>query len=118
MIVAVLELVPQTHRRQAMLEVLSFVAERAKTKPECLDCGVFEEADGARRVVYVEQWRLAKDLHAHIQSGLYSKILHAMELACQEPRISFHEVSQTKSMELITQLRSQQHEHATGHWKT
>jgi quinol monooxygenase YgiN len=108
MILAVLELVPQMQQRQPMLEVLRFVEERVRTKPECLDCGVFEEATGAQRVVYMEQWRSAKDLHAHLQSGLYSKILQAMELACEEPRISFHEVSQTRSMDLITQLRSQQ----------
>jgi quinol monooxygenase YgiN len=106
MIIAVIELVPQIQKRQAMLEVLRFVAERVKAKPECLDCGVYDAADGSQRVVYEEQWRSAKDLHAHIQSGLYSKILNAMELACEEPRISFHEVSQTKSMELIQQLRS------------
>ena len=117
MIIAVLELVPEVKKRQAMLEVLRFVEERVKTKPECLDCGVFDEANDPRRVVYVEQWRSAKDLHAHIQSGLYSKILHAMELACEEPRISFHEVSQTRSMELITQLRSQQYQAVTGTWK-
>jgi quinol monooxygenase YgiN len=105
MIIAVLELVPQLPKRQAMLEVLTFVEEHLRSKPECLDCGVFEEANGAERVVYVEHWRSAKDLHAHLKSGLYLRILNAMELACEEPRISFHEVSQTKSMELITQLR-------------
>ena len=106
MFIAVLELVPQIQKRQAMLEVLRFVAERVKTKPECMDCGVFEEASGPQRVVYVEEWRSGKDLHAHIQSGLYSKILQAMELASKEPRIRFYEVSQTKSMELIEELRS------------
>jgi quinol monooxygenase YgiN len=117
MIIAVLELVPETKKRQAMLEVLRFVAERVKAKPECVDCGVFDAADGSQRVVYEEQWRSAKDLHAHIQSGLYLKILHAMELASEQPRISFHEVTQTKSMELITQLRSQQHQAVTGTWE-
>ena len=107
MIIAMLELVHEIQKRQAMLEVLRFVAERVKTKPECLDCGVLEEATGPRRVVYVEEWRSAKELQAHIRSGLYSKILNAMELASEEPRISFHEVSQTRSMELIRELRSQ-----------
>jgi quinol monooxygenase YgiN len=93
------------------------VAERVEANPECLDCGVFEEATGAQRVVYVEEWQSAKDLRAHLQSGLYSKLLQAMELACEEPRISFHEVSQTKSMELITQLRSQPHQDVTGTWE-
>ena len=42
MILAVVELVPQIQKRQAMLEVLRFVAERVEANPECLDCGVFE----------------------------------------------------------------------------
>jgi quinol monooxygenase YgiN len=117
MIIAVLELVPQIQKRQAMLEVLRFVEERVRTKPECLNSGVFEEATGAQRVVYVEEWRSAKDLHTHLQCGLYSKILNAMELASEEPRISFHEVSQTRSMELIRELRSQQHQPVTGTWE-
>jgi len=116
-ILAVLELVPQIQKRQAMLEVLETVAERVKANPECVSGGLFEEATDRQRVVYVEQWRSAKDLHAHIQSGLYMRILHVMELACEEPKISFHEVSQTKSMELITQLRSQQHQAVTGAWE-
>ncbi len=110
MMLAVLELVPQIQKRQAMREVLRFVAERVKANPECVDCRVFEEANDPQGIVFVEQWRSAKDLHAHIQSGLYLKILHAMELACEEPRVSFHEVSQTRSMDLIMQLRSQQHQ--------
>jgi quinol monooxygenase YgiN len=106
MILAVLDVVPEIQKRQAMLEVLRFVEERVRTNPECLDCCVFEATNCSQRVLYVEQWLSAKDLQAHIQSGLYSMILQAMELACEEPWISFHEVLQTKSMELIEQLRS------------
>ena len=106
MVIALLELVPQVKKRQAMLEVLSYVEERVKTNPECLDCGVFEAKNGNPRVLYVEQWRSAKDLHAHLRSGLYLKILNAVDLACEQPKMSFHEVSQTESMELVWQLRS------------
>ena len=106
MIIALLELLPQIEKRQAMLEVLGYVQERVSAKPECLECGVFEATNDTRQVLYVERWRSAKDLHAHLRSGLYSRILNAVELACEEPRISFHEVSQTESMELIRQLRS------------
>ena len=106
MVIALLELMPQIEKRQAMLEVLSYVQERVRSKSECLDCGVFEATNGSRLVLYVEQWKSVKDLHAHLRSGLYSRILNAVELACEEPRISFHEISQTESMELIRQLRS------------
>jgi len=105
MVIALLELVPETEKRQAMLEILSFVEEHVSAKPECLGCGVFEETGGTHRVLYVEQWNSSKDLHAHLRSRLYLKILNAVELASEEPRFSFHEVLQTESMELIRQLR-------------
>ena len=105
MIIAVMELVPRPDKRQALLEILRFVQVRVRTKAECLGCGVFEAADGTLQVLYEERWQAAKDLHAHIQSALYLRILNAMELAGEEPRISFHEVSQTRSMELIEELR-------------
>jgi quinol monooxygenase YgiN len=106
MIIATMELIPRNGQRQAMLEILRFVEERAQGKAECLGCGLFESADGTQRVLYEERWRTPKDLHAHIQSGLYLHILNAMELASEEPKISFHEVAQTQSMELIEELRS------------
>ena len=106
MVIALLELVPQIEKRQAMLEVLRFVEERVRNRPECLECGVFEATNGNPRVLYVEQWRSARDLYDHLQSGLYLRILNAVDLACEEPRISFHEVSRTESMELVWQLRS------------
>jgi quinol monooxygenase YgiN len=106
MVIALLELVPEIEKRKAMLEILSFVEDHVVSKPECMGCGVFEAAGGSPRVLYVEQWKSAKDLHAHLRSALDLKILNAVELSCEEPRISFHEVSQTESMELIRQLRS------------
>jgi hypothetical protein len=42
-----------------------------------------------------------KTPHAHIRFGLYLRILNTVELACEEPRISFHEVPQTRSMDLV-----------------
>jgi quinol monooxygenase YgiN len=105
MMIAVIELIPRNGQRQAMLEILRFAEERARVKAHCLGCGVFEAADGTQRVLYEERWLSANDLHAHIQSGLYLHILNALELASEVPTISFHEVTQTRSMELIEELR-------------
>ena len=105
MIIAVLELVPQLEKREAIVEILRFVERHVRLKAHCLGCGVFEAAD-APRILYMEQWRSTKDLHAHIKSNLYLPILNAMELASETPTIRFHEVSDTKSMELIQSLRN------------
>jgi quinol monooxygenase YgiN len=106
MIIAALYLVPRADKRQAMLEILRSVEDRVRTKAECLGGGVFEAADGTSRVLYEEHWQSAKDLHAHIQSGLYLRVLNAMELASEQPKVCFHEVSHTNSLKLVEELRS------------
>ena len=105
MIIAVLQLVPQTGKREAVVEILRFAEDHVRREKDCLQCGVVE-ATGAAEILYLEQWKTAKDLHAHIRSSLYLPILHAMELASEAPTISFHEVSGTESMELIEALRN------------
>jgi quinol monooxygenase YgiN len=106
MVIAVIDLMPRAGQSKAMLEILRFVAEHTRSKPECLGCSLLETADGGRQLRYEEHWQATKHLHAHIQSGLYSHILRAMELASEEPKISFYEVTQTRSMELVVELRS------------
>jgi quinol monooxygenase YgiN len=53
----------------------------------------------------LERWRSREDLYRHIQSSLYLAILNAMDLGQEAPEISFHEVSDTESMDLIEALR-------------
>ncbi len=107
MVFAVIKLIPQPHKRNELLEILRYVEDRALDKPGCLGCGAYEATDGSAEILYEEQWRSSKDLDAHIRSGLYRSVLNAIELAREEPQISFHEVSQTRSMELIQELRCQ-----------
>ncbi len=106
MILASTELVPRSDSREALLEVLRFVQERVQGKAGCLQSQVFEAADGSHVILYLECWDSARALHAHIQSSLYLRLLHAMDLAAEKPRISFHAIAQTESMELIEALRA------------
>jgi len=102
---AVMELVPRSDNRLALIEILRFVEEHLHGKAGCLGCDVFETVGSSQRILYVEQWDSMKDLHAHIRSELYFHVLGAIELASKMPSIRFHEVTQTKSMELIEELR-------------
>ena len=107
MVFAVIKLIPQPNKRNELLEMLRYVKDRALDKMGCLGCGAYKATDGSAQILYEEQWRSTKDLDAHIRSGLYRSVLNAIELAREEPQISFHEVSQTRSMELIQELRGQ-----------
>ena len=93
-------------KRQAILEILRFTEDRVRIKTGCVGCRVYEASDESGTILYLEQWRSRDDLHRHIQSSLYLGILNAMDFGQEAPEISFHEVSDTESMELIEALRS------------
>lgn len=107
-ILSLIELMPIPGRRQEIVELLRFSAERLRTRLGCLRSGVYEtsDEDDNKTILYVEQWRSEEDLHRHIKSNLYLGVLNAIDLATGPPLISFHEVSNTKSMDLIVALRT------------
>ena len=72
-----------------------------------MGCGIYEEHNNQCSIFYVEQGESKEHLDRHIQSNLYCRIITAMELAREAPKIYFHEVSKTMGIELIEALRSQ-----------
>ena len=106
MIVARIELEPSVGERRAMLEILQFVERGLGNNPACLSCGVYEKLDQRRTILYEEKWESEQSFRNHIRSTSYLALLNAMELAQSKPKISFNEVTNTRSMELIEALRS------------
>lgn len=60
--------------------------------------------------MYMERWDSEPELHRHIQSDLYSRVLAAAELSHTPPEFNFHYVNTSRGMDLIAALRSQQPE--------
>ncbi len=106
MILLLIELKPLPAKRAEIIELLRFSADRLRTKPGCLGSAVYEACDERRTIFYLERWRSEEELHRHIKSNLYLAVLNVLDLAAEPPDISFNVVAQTKSMELITALRS------------
>ncbi len=105
MIISLLKLKPILDKRQLILDILQFVAEKVRLKRGCLRCGIYEEYDEDRLILYLEQWQSKEEMNWHIQSNLYLRILNAMDLCVEKPEISFNEVSDTKQLELVEALR-------------
>jgi quinol monooxygenase YgiN len=105
MILSLMELKPISEKRQAILEILRFVEDKVRLKRGCLGCSIYEECEEDRAILYLEQWGSKEDLHWHIQSNLFLRILNAMDLCIEKPEIFFHEVSDTKKFELVEGLR-------------
>jgi len=105
MIIALVELLPSPESKQSILDILRIAQRGARTKPACVGCDIYETADTSRKILYLEQWRNVEDLHRHIQSSVYLRVLNAMDLSAEPPTVVFHKVSDTESMELIESLR-------------
>jgi len=110
MIVACIELKPSLGERKAMLEILQFVERGLRNNPACLTGGVCERLDQNRTILCEEKWESEQGFRNHIRSTSYLALLNAMDLAQSKPKISFNEVTNTRSMELIEALRGREAE--------
>ena len=106
MVVSLIELTSNLRSRGEILELLRYCVDGLQTKPGCLGSGIYESSDQNETILYLERWKSAEELHRHIQSNLYRGVLTAMDLASSPPNVSYYEVSETKSMELIAALRT------------
>jgi len=93
-----------------MLEILQFVERGLSNNPACLSCGVYEKLDQNRTILYEEKWESEQSFRSHIRSTSYLALLNAMDLAQSKPKIMFNEVTNTRSMELIEDLRRREAE--------
>lgn len=106
MIISCIEMEPGVCQRKAMLDILQFVEQSVRSNPACHSCGVYEGLDGNRTILYIEQWESRESFQNHVRSSSYLPVLNAIDLAQRLPKISFHEVTSTESMELIEALRA------------
>ena len=106
MILSLIELTPTPRQREEILELLRFSVDRLTGTLGCLSSGVYEAGDEKQTILYLERWESEKELHRHIRSNLYLGVLHALDLAMEPRGITFHEISDTKSMELIVAMRT------------
>lgn len=106
MMLSLVNIVPSAGKRQEILDILLSVKGPTLAAPGCRACSVYEEHGDDQGIAYLELWETPLELYRHIRSGLYSRVLEAMELSIREPEVSFHTISETHGMELIESLRS------------
>lgn len=106
LILSMIEMTAIAENKKDILELLRFSVERLRTRTGCLSSAIYETSHEKETILYLERWRSAEEFHRHIQSNLYLGVLNAIDLADGPPEISFYEISDTKSIELIVALRS------------
>jgi quinol monooxygenase YgiN len=105
MILTALKLIPRVEKRREMIEILTRIESRTQLIFGCESSSVFVQVSPEQAILYVETWLSEEELHRHIQSDLYLWILAAMELASEPPEICFHQISDTRGLEMVESLR-------------
>jgi quinol monooxygenase YgiN len=108
MLLSLIKILPSPEKRESLLGVLNSVQRKAMVISGCKECMVCEESGKVNAVLYMETWDSRESLYRHIRSGLYIRVLHAMDLASQPPEILFYEVSEEEGLDLIRTLRGRE----------
>lgn len=106
MLIFLLKITPPATCRREVLEILNTVHGRTAVQRGCLASEIYEGVGDDQAILYLEQWKSAADLHSHIQSVIYARLLAAMDLSAIQPEIHFYEISQVQGMALIRRLRT------------
>ena len=106
MILSVIQLKSAPGTREEILNLLRFSKGRLEARQGCLGANVYQALDETETILYLERWGSEEEFRRYVQSSLYLGLLNALDLAGEPPLVSFHEVADTKSLDLIAALRS------------
>ena len=81
------------------------VQDLTRPLPGCSGCWLSEEETVDNHICYAEQWDSEEAMHEHIRSGVYRRLLAAMEISKQPPEVKFYYAKEEKGLELIEAVR-------------
>jgi quinol monooxygenase YgiN len=105
MVISTLRLFPSQEQRRDVLAALRSVQGPTRSLSHCLCCELLEEDGFEDAILYMQQWDSEEELHLHIQSDLYGRILGIAELSRIPPEFNFHYVKKSRQLDLIEALR-------------
>ena len=81
------------------VQLLLSVRRNIQAKRGCRACEVGMDAADAGLVHYLEEWESAEDFHQHVRSEEFRRVLIAVDLCCEEPKIVVGNLSGHTGME-------------------
>jgi quinol monooxygenase YgiN len=106
MMIFLLKITPLPAHRREVLQILNNVQGPTLAMPGCLACGIYLGVADDPAILYLERWRAEADLHYHIQSAVFTKLLLAMELSSIQPEINFYETHPVRGVEMMESFRT------------
>lgn len=103
---SLIKIAPLPEKRHEVLEILQSMKGFTQALAGCLNCSIYVECGEDQGILYLEQWRTAAEMHSHIRSGLYTRLLEGIELSAKVPEVCIYEIGNTWGLELIELVRS------------
>ena len=105
MVIASFRLFPAREKRRQLMSILRAILGPTRAQPHCISCQLYEEDNYEDSLLYLESWDSEPEFHRHARSDQYRQILEAVELSRRAPEIQFHQVSGTRGMDLLEEIR-------------
>lgn len=86
------------------VRLLTSVVGRTTARPGCVDCVVALDATEPDRVRYYESWDSGLAFHNHVRSAEFRRVLSAMDMCCEEPRVVIGNLSGGGGMAQLQEL--------------
>ncbi len=102
MVQLLVRLVAAQGRVPDVIEALRAVMRPAQQARGCSFADVYLSANDGRRVVYVEDWDDAGELHRQFETERFRRLLELLESAADPPVVEFRVVSETHGLEYIS----------------
>jgi quinol monooxygenase YgiN len=93
------------NRRDEILKTLSSMIGPTRVLTGCVSCRFYQDVENPNVLTLIEEWEYREALDRHVRSNDYRKILAAMDLASEPPKVQFCSVSSISGMELIKEIR-------------
>jgi quinol monooxygenase YgiN len=87
------------------VQLLLSVSGSIQAKRGCRTCKVWIDAADAGWIHYSEEWESREDFYQNIQSEEFRRVLIAVDMGCEEPKIVVGNLSGQSGMACLLQLR-------------
>ena len=88
-----------------VLGILESVCEQVQFEPNCIYTRLYRSTNEVDTIMLEELWSNDQELHRHLQSEAYGRVLLAIEMASAPPEIRFDEIVESTGFETIKAVR-------------
>ena len=92
-------------KREDLRRAFSSLLGPTGVEPGCIGCHLYQEAGTVNRFCLETRWETDQELIKHLRSEQYKNFLILLELSAEPPLIEFHDVVETKGLELVRSVR-------------